>query len=354
MAIVFLVAGLGERVNGGTRVIYEHANRLAGRGHDVHISHFALLPGVRLRTLPRVILRSAAWWLHGRRQASWFDFLPSVTRSYRLFGERPRLAPHDIVIATYWSTHELLDEATLRDFRCFYFIQGFEDFVVDANVLFRHWKSPSRNIVVSKWLKRKVEAVCGKAHFVPNAIDFSRFRDLGLRSAEGNTVLFLSLASSAKGSADAVRAINRLRQSGRTLSVLSFGDVHPAQFGLDGPVEHHHRPPQGEIEKLYSRANVFVAPSLSEGWGLTLGEATGCGAALLVSDATGHFEVVRPGRSAFFFRRGDSERLADKLAFMIDRPSLQLALNRSARADFASYNWDAATDAMEGVLGVGH
>ena len=41
MKIVFLIPSEGNRPTGGNKVIYEYANGLSARGHQVHVLHFA-------------------------------------------------------------------------------------------------------------------------------------------------------------------------------------------------------------------------------------------------------------------------------------------------------------------------
>lgn len=66
--------------------------------------------------------------------------------------------------------------------------------------------------------------------------------------------------------------------------------------------------------------DIFVMPSISEGFGLTLAEA--CAAKLMVvtSDLEGPLEVIAGGKHGFVFRRGDSIDLANKLYHLIVNP----------------------------------
>lgn len=350
MRIHILVPGTGGRPNGGIRVIYEHANRLAQRGHQVRLHHFTRFPGDSLRSIVkqgiehiRVLSRSSDF-------PSWFQFSDDVERCYSMFGKCPKIACDDKIIATYWKTHELLDKKTLELHKCFYFIQGFENWVTSDCTLHRHWRSESINIVVSRWLERMVIKESGSAKFIPNAIDQKKFRVLRKKIRTKTTVLFCSMTSENKSSRDIVEALNALYLSGEIYEILTFGNISPSAYGLIAPYDHHQSPPQSTILDLYNRASIFVAASRSEGWGLTLAEATACGAALVASDAEGHFEFLRPGKSALFFRRGDVCRLAQKIRFLAKRPELQEALVRNAQVDVAPFNWDNASQHLEAIL----
>ena len=65
--------------------------------------------------------------------------------------------------------------------------------------------------------------------------------------------------------------------------------------------------------------DLFLQPSDSEGFGLTVAEACAAKLPVLVSDVEGPLEVIDSGRLGMVFRHGDAEDLADKLLqFMCD------------------------------------
>lgn len=348
MTIHYLIAGFGAVPNGGLRIIYEQARRLAARGHKVELHHFERFGSDRLRRLPR----QALGWLRvrGIRRPPWFELPADVVCNYHFGARLPLFQPGDKVIATYWKTYELIEHTKAPGVDYFYLIQGFETWIAGEHRLYRHWRDNSVNLVVSKWLERKVMAISGQATLIPNAVDFSAFGNDRPDRGVSNTILFCSMADRNKGTATVVAALERLHRSGVPVRAVSFGNVDPATLGLTLPCDHHQLPDQLAIRELYNSAAIFVSASYSEGWGLTLAEATMCGCALVVSDAEGHFEFARPGKSAFFFRRGDADALARKLAFLIARPALCARLQRNALADLAPFTWDRSIDRLEAVL----
>jgi len=349
MTVHYLVAGLGQKPNGGLRIIYEQARRLAERGHRVELHHFERFPSDRIRKIPRNVWNFLSAMRAG--PPHWINLPDSVVRHYHLVARMPIVKPGDKVVATYWKTHELIEADWHNDVDYFYLIQGFETWIAGEALLHRQWRAPSTNLVVSKHLERMVKDVSGNAILIPNAVDFDFFAETGTRRSD-STILFCSMASANKGSRDIVEALELLHQSGCKFDIRSFGDTHPAKFGLSLQCEHFQLPSQTVIRDLYHSASLFVSASYSEGWGLTLAEATLCGCALLVSDADGHFEFLRPGRSALFFRRGQTQTIARKAKFLLDRPALRSRLNRNARIDLSPYTWERSIDLLERALGI--
>lgn len=351
MTIYFLVAGTGSTVNGGTRIIYEHANRLSRRGHDVCLWHVACLPLSKWRHRLRALGGYLMDQPRSRNFPGWFKFDEAVRREYRFFPSLPKIHADDRLVATYFKTHELIASEMLHKFRCFNFIQGHETSFASNETLHRHWKSKSFNIVISKWLKKLVEEVSGQSYLVPNAIDFDFFNEESRAACLSRpNILFCSMRDPAKGAAQVVNAFNILDARGFACELVSFGDCNPAELGLRRPCEFHRLPSQERLRELYRTADVFVNASRSEGWGLTLAEATACGAALVVSDIAGHYEFARPGISAVFFELDNANELADKLESLCSSPEKIAEFNRNAKKDLAPFTWEAAVDAFELAL----
>jgi hypothetical protein len=66
MRITFVVPGYAHKAVGGIRVVYNYANGLAARGHDVTVAHVALFrtgPNVRAG---RPVRRSRSFLASGR------------------------------------------------------------------------------------------------------------------------------------------------------------------------------------------------------------------------------------------------------------------------------------------------
>lgn len=351
MTIYFLVPSTGCKANGGIRIIYEHANRLQERGHDVCLWHIAQFPTDRWRSFPRRIYNYLREGHDRPNFPGWFKINEGVRREYRFDACIPDIQPSDKLVATYFKTHDIIPEEVLIKRDCYYLIQALETLYAPLDHLQRQWKSPSKNIAIARWLEDLVEDVAGHCDFVPNAFNFDFFKQEGVKEyPQKPVILFYSMLDPTKGSATSVDGLNLLHERGVDFDLVSFGNQNPAALGLRRPCEHHHRPTQEALRKLYRRSSIFLSSSTTEGWGLTIGEATACGAALVVSDAEGHFEFAQPESSALFFQRGNAEQLADLLAKLAADPAWQRELVRNAQADLAPFTWERAVDEMEKAL----
>lgn len=94
--------------------------------------------------------------------------------------------------------------------------------------------------------------------------------------------------------------------------------------------------------KLYSRADVFVAPSIwDEPLGLVILEAMACETPVVVTRKGGIPLAVKDGKNGLFIRPRDSKDIAEKVNYLLDNPEIRLKMGRKAREIAVNkFSWD--------------
>ena len=95
---------------------------------------------------------------------------------------------------------------------------------------------------------------------------------------------------------------------------------------LPESIEYHRSPSPMQLRELYDRASIFVAPSRTEGWGLTGCEALLCGAALVATDIDGHGDFALDGQTALTSPARSPERLAENVNRLLKDPQFRIEL----------------------------
>ncbi|MFM1751424.1 MAG: hypothetical protein RL119_386 [Actinomycetota bacterium] len=138
-------------------------------------------------------------------------------------------------------------------------------------------------------------------------------------------------------------AITRRRVPNVTLTIVGEG---PERQHLETWIRSHQaqdwitlagRISQEQLRSLYRRSWLITSASLTEGWGLTLTEAAGCGTPAVATDVGGHRSSVlheKTGRLAPLNSLG--ETLADVLLDHTSRQALGIAAEKRAR----TLSWD--------------
>ena len=95
---------------------------------------------------------------------------------------------------------------------------------------------------------------------------------------------------------------------------------------------------EDDLSAIYSLADVFVFPSLIEGFGLPPLEAMACGTPVLTSTAPAVLEAV--GDAALTFDPRDPEQLASLLSRVLTDASLQATLSQRGMERVQGFKWE--------------
>lgn len=97
--------------------------------------------------------------------------------------------------------------------------------------------------------------------------------------------------------------------------------------------------PRWELPALYASADVFVLPSLVEGFGLTALEAMASGRPVIVSENTFGDDVVTDGLDGFVVPIRDADAIAERLRRLTDDPVLRAEMGAAARRRAEQFGW---------------
>ena len=109
-----------------------------------------------------------------------------------------------------------------------------------------------------------------------------------------------------------------------------------------------------ELQRLYTHADLFVMPSLYEGYGMVLAEAMARGLAIVSTTGGAAAETV-PDDAAIKVQPGDSQALAEAIVALIDDPArLGRMRDASWSAGLALPRWRRTAEIIAGVLKAQH
>ena len=350
MKITFLLPFASDHPIGGFKVVFEYANRLDAKGHDVEI----VFPSFTFREDP---LRNA-WYaaryiqrkLDGSYRPSWFPLNDNVKTTWIRKISDEEMPDSDILIATAWRTARCAEMLSALKGRKFYFIQHLETWNGPEKDVMETWKLPFRKIVISKWLKDIAEKIGEEADYVPNGLDFGEFGiDIDPAERDPKSVLMLYSKLEFKGSSSGIDALRFLKGNGLELNVSFFGTSDPPEnAGFD--FEYFLSPVREDLRKLYNSNAIFAATSISEGFGLTGAEALMCGCGLVASSNGGHLEYAVHNETALMFEPGDSRMLAECIATLAEDCTLRQTLARKGNEEIRRFNWERSVELFEKAL----
>jgi len=351
LRITFVLPGSGHHPVGGFKIVYEYSNRLVARGHKVNIVHPAIF---KMDT--QWFNRPLKWTLYLKRLIdksyfpnSWFAldnrvnvlWVPSLRSKY--------IPDCDVIIATAWETAEWVAGYPRSKGVKYYLIQHLETWSGEESRVLNTWKLPLQKVVIAHWLEEVANKLGESAVHIPNGLDFDAYNlDVPPESRDPNRVLMLFHNEIWKGSADGLKALSIVRKEKPDLRVTLFGV--PSGYTLPSWVEYHQMPAQADLRRLYNQAALFVAPSWSEGWGLTASEAMMCGAALAATDIGGHQEYMKHEMNSLLSPPRQPELLAKNILRLLCNTDLRVGLAKYGNEYIQQFTWEKATDRLESIL----
>jgi len=106
--------------------------------------------------------------------------------------------------------------------------------------------------------------------------------------------------------------------------------------------------PRADLPYLYSGADLFVLPSLYEGFGLPLIEAMACGTPVAAADNSSLTEIV--GDAGLLFKAEDVAQIQYTIKRIVDSPELQGELRTKGLARAKGFSWEQSCDKLLSIF----
>jgi len=181
---------------------------------------------------------------------------------------------------------------------------------------------------------------------IPYGVDLKQFQPRQVRKKTSELLIFLFVGwfSQRKGVYDLLKAWEKLDLEGKAKLLLAGGtkkDLECWNGEFPSNVECVGRVSRKRIGDLYSAADVFVFPSLFEGFGLVLLEAMASGLPIVTTTNTAGPDLIEDGIEGFICAPGDRQALVEKMRVLAENDSLRISMGKKARKKAEEYTWDA-------------
>lgn len=350
MRISFLLPFAAARPVGGFKVVFEYANRLTERGHEVTL----IFPSYTFR---EGLLNNAKYAFRYQQRKidksyipKWFELNKKVMTLWIKKIDNREMPEADALIATAWRTAKCSENLSESKGRKFYLIQHLETWNGPEQEVMSTWKLPFRKIVISKWLLDIANQLGEKAEYIPNGLDFAEFGiDTKPEEKDGARIIMLYSNLEFKGASKGLEAIESAMKDNDSLGAVLFGTCD-RPHGLNGRIEYHKDPEKKLLRALYNSCGIYLGPSFAEGFGLTGAEALMCGCAIAVSNNGGHREYAIDNQTALMFEPGDAEQMKNALLKLVSNNDLRYRIAYRGNEYIRRFNWDSSVEKFEKVL----
>lgn len=392
MKITFILPKIG--IGGGVRVVFEYANRLQERGHEVSIVHSIIPP------FPEDLLRqfglknSLSKFLKARSSAKGSSWKPNVKliriptlspKSKWMF--KRKIPDADAVIATEWRIAYGVAELGEEKGEKFNLVQDYECWEVrndercweraeeiskktkepvhlamadiDTNDMPFHntkklvdnaFKLPLRTITISTWLKELIEKKFGQKveGIIINGCNSDIFYCEDKNWNERKRILAPYRDMRWKGSEDAIKSFEIVKKEHPDVQFVMFGSM---KGKVPDWIEFHENISNEGLRELYSSCDIFVSPSWAEGCQLPPMEAMACKCAVVATNVGGIPDYTIPGKTALVVPPRNPEMLAEKILYLLENEKELKNISKAGYNYIKQFTWERAVDEFERILG---
>ena len=334
-------------LTGGIKIVFEYCNRLKERGHDVVI--YVPMKAYRFNNKGvlgnlKIIKSSIGNTFKRGTNVEWFDLnvdiklVPLIKNCF--------IRDADVVVATAWPT--AYDVNCLQDSkgRKIYLIQHYEKWSGDEIDVDNSYKLPLNQIVIAKWLKDLMKDKFNReSNLIYNGIDSNDFNNKKSNKNKNIVVSMLYHRLEWKGYEDGLKAFEIAKQTHPNIKLKLFG----IEKGENIPeyAEFYLNPSREEIKKIYSDSDIFIFPSRSEGWGLTVIEAMACKCAVVGTNTGAISEIGIDRENCLVSEPGNVEELAMNLVRIINDTELRTYISNNGYNTATKFDWKISVDKME-------
>lgn len=310
---------------GGVTMLYEFANALARREHEVH-------------------------FVHGPARAERVDSIDAIPFSFH------EAVHHHIV--------DTVDDPTLPDGDVYFgggaphmgqpaqIVQGFR--LIAPSWDEAAFRAPMPKICVASWLVevgRWYGVPEEQLTHIPVGLDHELFTVRNPPSERSIDVAMLYHPSSEKGWDVGRVVLEELGRRWTDLRAVVFTMAGPPPEPLPDGVELVLDLDQRRLaDEVYNACRVFVQCSHHEGFGLTAIEAMACGAALVTTDCGGSRDYATAGETACVVPAGDAGRLTDAVESLLLDNERRTVLAAAGERSVRKFNWAQSGEMLEAFL----
>ena len=338
---------------GGYKVVYEYANRLAADGHKVNIVYSGSLFWSKKSLYFKLTncFRYIQMLVNGYGCRKWFD-LDKRVKEHLTFSLNYRHVPKsDIYICT--SPYTAMYVKNYPTENKYYFIQGYENWgAVTDDKLIETYHYPLRKIVISKWLARLMEKTGCYYTFIPNGFDFEYFKNsIPIEQRDKYTVGIMYRPAAVKGFGYGLKALEIVKEKFPQLKVNVFG-IEQRPTRLPEWFQYFQMPDKATHNRIYNESSIYIGCSNIEGWGLPIGEAMICGAAVACTNNKGYLEMAKDGETALVSPIKDPQALANNIIRLIKDDELRYRIARNGNLFIQQFTWKKSYKKLKETLNI--
>lgn len=188
-----------------------------------------------------------------------------------------------------------------------------------------------------------------KYHVIPNGVDIKKFKSLTKKRTDNIKIIYVGRLIRRKGLKYLIQSIPKVIQNKNIVKFIIVGDgpirkileTIAKKLRIEHVVDFQGFVSEEKLLKLYNKADIFVLPSLFEGFGNVITEAMASGLPVIATKVGAISEIVIDGKTGFLVPSKDSTALADAITKLIFDTKLRRKMGKAGRKRAETfYSWN--------------
>ena len=354
--IIIVTVFLPKWIGGSEIAAYHLAEQLAQMGHEVHImtSHDNELPlfskddGFYIHRIPWKRIRFIGvlfFWAKIFLQIR--NTKPDIVHSQSLSCCTPALISKKILGIPYIAWGRGTDV---------YIPNGLFDRLSAPSIL----KNADAVLALTADMKREMQNICERdVIVVPNGVKLKVFQKTSGSKIEDNakTIIYVGRLQPVKGVQYLIEAMIAVQREIPDINLVIVGDGEERskleklakELDLTGCIQFVGKVPQEEIPSMLHQSDIFVLPSLSEGFPNVIIEAMAAGLPIVASKIGGIPEIVEDEINGYLVSTKKPDEIADKILVLLQNDDIRVRMANNNVEKAEMYTLTKVADKVEEI-----
>lgn len=229
-------------------------------------------------------------------------------------------------------------------------------------------------VALTDHMKQQIQEDYGRSSIViPDGVDLKKF-SLAVTKQTARTklqlnpdekiIVFVGHLRAIKGIEYLIRALEAIKSREPLIRLLIIGGpvaggLEPDEpdrlnglvrkLGLVQSVTFVGSIPNDRVPEYLAASDIFVLPSLSEGFGIVLLEAMAAALPIVATNVTGIPSIIREGVNALLVEPRNAAQIADKVTILLNDPELRHRMSENNRLMVQKYAWARVAKDLEQI-----
>jgi glycosyltransferase involved in cell wall biosynthesis len=227
-------------------------------------------------------------------------------------------------------------------------------------------KNADAVIAMNQDMKQKIKRMYNRDIFiVPTGIDFKRFNNLSRKEIRASLnlkndekiILFIGNLRPVKGVMYLIHAMKFIIDKNMNVRLFIVGGGKERdylenlvkKYDLQKYVTFFGRVSNLKISENLVTSDLFVLPSLSEGFPLVILEAMASGLPIIASNVGGLSEIIKDFENGFLVEPKNPEKIAEKVIFLLNDEKLRKTISKNNKEVAKKYSWENVIEKLEKI-----